>query len=273
MCLFQKNYSRIDASQAGSFEGSKASQGFSQCRGAFAVLALVLLVAHSSGGLLWAQSPRLLTEIQSVRELSRDAVTRGIPVRLRGVVTLQDEGKSEFWLQDSTGGINVARTGTPSPLKTGQLVEVIRKTSSSDPSPKILSSAVNILGLTTLPEPKPLNLYLMQRGSQDAQWVQFEGVVREYNRTENVVKMTVFTSEGRVLLKFVKNGRPLDPKLYVDAEVQVRGVYVAEPDSGKLLASGFVFYGGPEFIERLVDPPLDPFSLPLQQIDALSPKP
>ena len=222
-------------------------------------------------GLAQAPSPKLLRDVQSVWDLPRNEAIRGIPVHLRGVVTLQEEGDSDFWLQDSTGGINVGRSGSPLQLKIGQLVEVVGTTASEGSSPRILSSAVHILGSTSLPDPKPLNHYLMPRGGQDAQWVQFEGVVRDFDQgPDNVVEMSVFTSEGRIPVKFVKNTAPLDPQLYVDVEVKVRGVYVTNPTTERQPSGGFVFCAGPEFMERMGDPPPNPFSIKLQEIEDLS---
>ncbi len=250
-----------------SFGAPNSIAVLSGCRHFAELIALLipLFLFFSNGA--QAQSRKPLTQVQEIRELTREDSNRGHPARLRGVVMLHDEAANEFWFQDSTGGISATRLGATLQLKTGQLIEVIGSTAAGDTNPRIMASAVNILGLTSPPEAKPLDVFLMQRGNQDAQWVLLEGVVREVNRTpKNLVEMTVFTPQGGVTVQFLTEDVTALPNHYVDAEVRIRGVCVAERDGKRLPGRGLVLCGGLEFVDRLTEPPSNPFASPLQRI-------
>src|ERR1700722_12364180 len=105
--------------------------------------ALALAVAYLLAGGQTANSqagssgpiPPVLTHINEIRRLTPDQARRRFPIHLRAVVTYFDP--LNMFVQDPTGGIWVATTGSGLTAQPGQLVDLQGVTTHADFAPDI----------------------------------------------------------------------------------------------------------------------------------------
>jgi two-component sensor histidine kinase len=165
-----------------------------------------------------------LTGLLQVKMLSAEEAGRGLPVRVRGVVTgasaRASNGAQELILQDSDCGL-YATTETPTEAaRFGALVELEGRTAPGAFAPIIVYSALRVVG--DGPLPRPLAAATLGAGLSartENVWSVASGVLRP--AAESLV---VATPDGELPLFFFTDGnRPLQH--LVDAEVQVAGVF------------------------------------------------
>jgi two-component sensor histidine kinase len=165
-----------------------------------------------------------LTGLLQVKMLSAEEAGRGLPVRVRGVVTgasaRASNGAQELILQDADCGL-YATTETPTDAaRFGALVELEGRTAPGAFAPIIVYSALRVVGEGPLPRPLPaaqLGAGLSAR--TENVWSVATGVLRP--QAESLV---VATPDGELPLFFFTDGNRSLQHL-VDAEVQVAGVF------------------------------------------------
>lgn len=90
-----------------------------------------------SNDLRAAPHPKALDCAAQIRNLSIEEAARGLPVKLRAVVTYNDPLSGEFFVQDATGGIYVS-LDKPFNVTRGQQVEITGITSPGDFAPEVV---------------------------------------------------------------------------------------------------------------------------------------
>ena len=151
---------------------------------------LVCLLASGSAGETVAASDSLLrlTTIGAIRQLTAEEARRGYPVRVRGVVTLNNPYVSLMFVQDETGGIYVLPEHLPwserQNLLRGTRLQIEGITGFGQFSPVVRGKEgepvqMRILGQAPLPEPLRLSLDHLADPRYQNQWIEVSGVVRQ----------------------------------------------------------------------------------------------
>lgn len=161
----------------------------------FALARSLLLGALLAAGLR-AQEAAPLTTARAVRELPVEEASKGLPVRLRGVVTFAD--RQTHFIADETEGMYIHwgyTTQNPLPLVPGMRVEVTGVTTqglfaNNLTGPGGVDVQITVLGHGPLPAPRVLSGAELAEPSQDCRWVSVEAQVRE-----------VFVADGSVVLE------------------------------------------------------------------------
>ncbi len=195
----------------------------------FLWLAAALLALYGCAAGQSAQ-PRLplLTHADQVRRLSAEEASRGYPVRIRGVVTM-DAPAPDFLVQDSTSGIYVEGNAAWSSAHIlGQEVEIEGFTGPGKFAPVIRESKTRVLGKGVLPKARVFQFAELADGQQDSQWVRVRGIVRSasIDRTswrEMALALRVASGGGELQVR-VPIPREADFSSWVDNQVLIEGV-------------------------------------------------
>ena len=171
-----------------------------------------------------------LTTVGAVHRLSQDEARRQYPVHVIGTVTYFDPylnypRRPIVMVTDATSTIYVALPGmTTLPLRAGARVDVKGVSGPGDFAPTIDGAAIRILGQVPLPPHPPReSLPHMMTGSEDAKWVEMEGIVEAVETVGNNVTLTLALRDGEIAATTVLEPGADYGKL-VDAKVHIDGV-------------------------------------------------
>ena len=185
--------------------------------------------------------------------------------RIRGVVTFSDRlfNRNLLFIQDDSGGALVRvlpELFQFKPLEAGQFIEAEGTIKLTRGAPPFGLGSATVLGLGRMPAPLP---YPDRSFSDDAegQWVEAEGIVR------------AVADDGALLMEkdggvkvWLKGASTNALARYVDALVQVRGVY-----SKRVQAHPMMLVPSLDYIQVKEIPPENPFvipSFPINQVGA-----
>jgi diguanylate cyclase (GGDEF)-like protein len=172
-------------------------------------------------------SPTPLTTVAAIRDLSVQQANDALPVRITGVVTYNDPGWKQLFLQDHTGGIYVKYGGSRVALEQGQRLTIVGITNAGDYAPIIVSPKFIAFGKGQLPRPIRMTAADASSGVLDSQFVEVEGVVHPLKLHEEPGHLTfeLYTSFGQM---HVFAGPTFSRTEYLqnlaDATVRIRGV-------------------------------------------------
>ena len=214
--------------------------------------------------------PPFLTEIADVAKLSRSDAARRLSVRLRGVLTYADPEWRNGFLQDRSGAIYVDLDPGFKDLHSGQLVEVIGRTSPGGFAPEVLSTSVAVQGTTNLPVPIPVDLEDLANGQLDAHWVEMEGVVRRVDAMSRHVTLRLMTPKGRFSAIIPAFDNQPVPTHLIDARVAVQGACSSEMNLRRQLSGITLSVPSLNFIRLINPPPADPFSVATTPIETVA---
>ena len=209
-----------------------------------ALLTAVLWISTRSATALDTQLPTL-TRIEEIRRLSPEEASKGYPVRVRGVITM-DAPAPDFMIQDETAGIYVegnTRLGLPHHLQ--EIIELEGKTGPGKFAPVIVETALHTLGTGKLPNAQLLPFSEIADGQRDSQWVKVRGIVRSasVDRTswqEMALALRV-ASEGGDLNVRVPINQVQDFSSWIDREILIEGVCGSLYNINRQL-TGILFY-------------------------------
>ncbi len=142
---------------------------------------LVMLIIHSAQlsmegrAQTQPQTSGIIQTTASLLALTPEQAKRGLPVRIRGVVTWQVP--LSLIIQDHTAGIWVYLE-KPAELSQGDEVEVVGHVSEGLFSPVVYGHTIHRLGRTTLPKPRDVTFKQLSTGEMDCQFVSVTGLVR-----------------------------------------------------------------------------------------------
>ena len=187
----------------------------------------------------------ILTHIDEIRRLSTEEASRGYPVRVRGVITM-DAPAPDFMIQDETAGIYVegnARLAIPHHLQ--ETVELEGKTGPGKFAPVIVETALHTLGTGRLPKAQLLSFSEIADGQQDSQWIKVRGIVRSasIDRTswkEMAIALRVASDGGDFNVR-VPITQVQDFSSWVDREILIEGVCGSLYNINRQL-TGILFY-------------------------------
>jgi len=211
------------------------------------ILALAGLIFASFGGVLGDTSEpvRIISTAAEVRMLSGMEASKELPVHLHGIYMGEADPEGiAFILQDATEAIYVqAPAESLIGIGRGDLLELEGVSNPGGFAPIVLVHKLVKTGVGKIPEPRQVTLDELYAGQLDGQWVEFSGIIRSVEPKVSTdlappppgtqfevpsehssakppeVKMKVASGLGRVMVEV--NG-PIDPDVYVDAEVRLQ---------------------------------------------------
>ncbi len=205
------------------------------------------LIFHLIAGAVETAGHDIITTAAQVRLLSEVESSKAPPVRLRGVYLGEADPEGiAFIMRDETEGIYAqAPAHALVNVQRGDLIEVEGVANPGGFAPIVLANSLQILGRGTLPEPRQVTLDELYAGQLDGQWIEFSGVVRSVepkvssdsappppgtrfelpdrvaDREVSKYKIKLTSGLARVMVEVYG---PLDPELFVDAEVRLQGL-------------------------------------------------
>jgi signal transduction histidine kinase len=186
-----------------------------------------------------------LTHASQIRSLSPDQASRGYPVLIRGVVTM-DAPAPDFFVQDATAGIYVEGSTLPKFAHVlGQLVEIEGVTGPGKFAPVLRETKLRVLGKGTLPKAQLFSLSALANGQQDSQWAEVRGIVRSVaidrsSWREGALAMHVAADGGEFNVR-VPIFHEQDFSSWVGSEVLIEGVCGSLYNANRQL-TGILFY-------------------------------
>ncbi len=198
-------------------------------------------------------------------------------IRLTGVVTyFKATGDLDFIIQDETGGIFLnydTLFGKPLPALTpGDRVAVEGPMVSSSFSPRLEVKRLEVIGQTSLPEPRKSSYEEMMSGHLECLLIETKGVVRSAAVQDSVVPprliLGIWTPAGSFDAWVLRFGDS-DGSEWVDAQVRVRGVCLARENQRRQLTDVRLLVYDLEGIDALMKPPKGPFAAPLVEPGSL----
>jgi signal transduction histidine kinase len=241
------------------------------------VLAAFALLAAGGGSDAVAAEP--LTPIADIRALSREAAAQARPVRVRGVVTWQDQ-RERFTAQDDTGGVWVSVAEARrrqlwqgddtiiAQVREGIEVEIEAVSDPGGFAPVLLPRTLRIVGEKPLPRPRPMEPASFFSGADNTLRIEVRGVVSGFEFVAGGCVLRMDAVPGAFTVEGTHAAVP-DPTSLVDAEVRVRGV----------AAAGFNTRGEQTNVRVMVNlvddviveksAPASPFAAPLVPLDRL----
>ncbi len=226
-----------------------------------------------------------LTTVGAIRQLTAEEARRGYPVRIRGVITLNNLYTSLMFVQDESGGIYVSPDNLPWPERTGisqgMLVEIEGRTNFGRFSPTVRGKegaavVVKVLGRAPLPEPLQPSIVQLADPRYQNQWIEISGVVRQvtsgslFEGAVEAVVVTVASPAGRVTAAAFRN--PPTKKLpteLVGATVRVRGVFTAILNNNNQFLGMWLATAALDDVHVVGPSPGKAFALPVRPIASL----
>ncbi|HSH92640.1 MAG TPA: sensor histidine kinase, partial [Roseimicrobium sp.] len=196
-----------------------------------------------------------------------EQATNRIPVKVKGVVTFVDTGRTVF-IQDETGGTFLRGGVLKSPPAPGSEIEVEGTTYPGLFIPGIDSKTVRVLGTAPYPRPRSVDYDDLDSGRYNYEWVQVRGVVRSMSTsTDAVTVVRLALGRGRLDAHVAAGTAPAD--LQVGARVAIEGLAAGFINDKRQLVSPHLRVR--DFGSVIVEAPatLDAFSLPLTAAQTL----
>ena len=214
-----------------------------------------------------------LTTIAEVRRLPAEEARRNYPVHLTAVVTYFDPAQPNWFLHDATGGIWVHwNNALPKPV-VGQLVDLKGVSVDTDFAPDIDRPQWRVLGTVPMPVAHKVSFAQMASTSEDARWVEVEGIVlwAEYQhnrRTERVLRLGLSLAGGEVTVQMPWDGAPV-PSTLVDSKVLIHGVCGASFTAKRQLTGIVISTPSLNYVKTLEPAKSDLFDAPASAIGDL----
>jgi len=216
----------------------------------------------------------VLTTTRRVHSLALDEAGRHYPVRLLTVVTYYDPyidpRHGALFVHDSTGAIFVAVAARPIlPIHAGSLVEVTGVSDPGDFGPVVAESRVRVLGESHVPAEAPrMSLTRLLTGTEDAQWVEVEGVVHSVVESGSNVTLRLMIGDGPLTATSVKE-HGVDYAGLVDAKVLIHGNAGALSTASHQMTGFRVMFPSRNEVKVESRAPADPFAAPVRDVNSL----
>jgi signal transduction histidine kinase len=203
-----------------------------------------------------------LASAAQVQGLRIEDARRGLPVRLRGIVTAARNASSERWLslQDETRGIFVQLSAVSNAFPAfRERWEVVGRSGAGDFAPVVIAEKMTLLGDGRLPEPVRPTWSELVNGSRDVQWAEIQGLVTDV--ASNIV--TLLLPEGRLDVQMDGYGES-ELTRFKKAIVRIRGVLHAvwNADTREVRVGSVVMRNATISVD--VAAPADPFDAVLK---------
>jgi signal transduction histidine kinase/DNA-binding response OmpR family regulator len=217
---------------------------------------------------------RLLTSAAAIQALAPSEAAAAQPVRVRGIITVNDPAWTVLFFQDETSGIFVFTRSLEHPMpacRPGDVVEISGETGPGEFAPVIAAHKLTIIGHGPLPRARAVPVDELISGRDDSQFVEIPAIVRTMSRDDkDHLALEVVNARERIPA-FVPAiaGQALPPGLGPDAVVRIKGVIGTRFNDSRQIVGVQLFV--PTTAEIVVEAaaPRDPFQLPVTPVDGL----
>lgn len=207
-----------------------------------------------------------LTAIGEIRSLAQPEAARGLPARVRGVVTYLDRNSGRFFMQDGQAAIGVDMGGVMTVFRPGELVEVSGNSMLIEGAPGLFTRRIRRLGSGGLPTAKEIQTSAMRNPEMSGLYVSVRGRVREEALDRETRRLVVESEDGlrfEAVAPTVTSGAPTES--FINSMVGVVGICLADGGNGMPR----VLMSSADRIEALESMPTDLFELPLTSLGSL----
>ena len=236
-----------------------------------------------------APAQTTLTNIAEIHSLPRSVAAHGLPVKVRGVITMAyNKLFNDFVLQESdkaiyvnttmaaVGGSLMVGTGQPKIWKRGMLVELQGVTAAGDFAPVIIPQHITILGTGAPPAAVNVTLPQLLTGVFDCQMVALKGVVQRVEKfgEDNPgyqLDLLVATEGGGHFSAVALDSAGFEIEQLVGALVRLRGCALPFYNSRGELLGVHVYMTDRSDLDVLRPPLADAFSTPIVKLEDLNP--
>ncbi|MDA1275280.1 MAG: PAS domain S-box protein [Verrucomicrobia bacterium] len=200
-------------------------------------------------------------------DLQPELAKTGLSVQIKGVVLCYDLEWNQLYIHDGVSTDYFDPKGFSTQPQRGELVELSGRTSVKEGRPSLVNLDLRVLGESTPPPAKSLDL---PRLSNDiGQWIETTGEVRVAETSLGRLSLLIRSQEQECRVYVL--GGPTgtnDFTRLMGCEVRVRGINGSKVTNGRL-DSAIVFASGLDEITVLSQPEADPRLVPVVSIDSL----
>ncbi len=220
---------------------------------------------------LCAQAPDAAPPITSVRELraiTGEEAKLKRPVRVRGVVTLMEPGRTAF-IQDGDDGTFLHLRPGQSDLQPGQIVEAEGVTYAGLYVPGVEPTSFRVVGEGPLPTPRPVTFEQLASGVFNYEWVEVRGIVRSYRAApDGHTVLALALGDGRLEVH-ANRPDPAASEQLIDARIRLAGLAAGFINDRRQLVAPHLRVTDLSTVEVEQPAPLEPFALPATPIAQL----
>ena len=215
-----------------------------------------------------------LTTAHAAHSLSYSESIRRYPIHLRAVAVYYDPyvdaRHAALFVHDSTGSVFVALTEYPTdPISAGTLVDVTGVSGPGDFAPVVDESHVKVVGQAKLPPTAPLvSMAQLMTGGEDGQFVEVEGVVRSFQKSNHNVVLDLTMADGIISIVTLDDPAANYAAL-VDSKIRLRGSACPIFNRDRQLTGTHLFFPGMQTVQVEEPAPQNPFSMPVQEVSRL----
>jgi signal transduction histidine kinase len=242
------------------------------CRGAVGRLAN-LFVACACGwlGSVAARgeesaAPAEIKTFHQLYALSQEQASKGMPVRLKGVVLCYDPGWNQLSIYDGAETAFLSPQLFQTTLEAGLKVEINSSTTFEGGGPALTNIHLQILGHDALPEAKRLEI--PQLGGDLNQWIEIRGRVRTAETSLGRLALIVEDKHHLCLTYVMGSATTNNFKWLLGCNVRIRGINGSKT-VGDRLETASVFAPGLNEVTALDQPGTKPSEIPVTSIDAV----
>jgi len=237
----------------------------------FSKVRLTLLVTLCLSGASAAEAAPVLptlTTADTVHNLTPAQARLRYPVHFQAVCVFCFTGWHGFFAHDGVRSVWIDLGDqvllTPA-IQAGTLLDIEGVTGAGEYAPIVDQATVTILGERALPPAQPVSLGRLSTGSEDGQWISFEGTVRSAEIRDAMLCLIVGSGRLQVEVRTVAESEQKYSRL-IDAKVRVSGAVGPVFNQRRQLIDMNVYSPGLDYIDVLEAAPADPFLLPITKV-------
>jgi signal transduction histidine kinase len=224
-----------------------------------------------------------LTTIRAVKQLSRVEASKGLPVRLTGIVAHRfDWADAPFTLAALDDPTDMALFIRPSKrparaINVGDVLEIVGTTSAGRLVPGVQATEIRHVGHQKLPSPPVKRLADLRPISQNNPLVSLQGVPQTFKIATSglthsqFVQMNIMTPDGLFTAEVQMPPTMPASQQYVDAEIMISGCLSPFYNQRAEFLGIRLHVSGTNDIVVLKPAPEDPFRLPLTPLNEMLP--
>ncbi len=212
-------------------------------------------------GWLFAQTPDApeITSVRELRAISGEEAKLKRPVRVRGVVTLMEPGRTAF-IQDGEDGSFLHLRSGQADLRPGQIVEAEGVTYAGLYVPGIEPISFRVVGEGPLPVPRPVTFEQLASGVFNYEWVEVRGIVRSVREApDGHTVLALALGDGRIEVH-ANSAEPAAAQL-VDARIRLAGLAAGFINDRRQLVAPHLRVTDLSGVEVEKPAPTEPFAL------------
>lgn len=233
-------------------------------------LCTVFALLNAGHGVLAEEPNPVLTNASAVLALSGEQAARGINVSIHGVVTAaESDWGGRFFIQDPSGGVFVENISSNQPAP-GDVLTLSGVTFPGGYAPSISRPHWMKTGTAPLPSPKPVAIEELMSGAEDSQRVEISGIVRDAQRSGNLLRVELSSGGYRVPV-YAPMAPGMDPQNLIGAKVKLAGTPATTYNAPlRHLISVDVYV--PRVTDFVIETPAaaDPFREPLTPVNNIA---